>query len=375
MAAIMVGLVLAILEVGARIVGPVAPVLRQAERGSLLVGHPTRLWTMATGVNRNAGATATVATSGIREPAPTGDRSSSERAIVVGDSTFFGHGVGDRDTLSAQLADRFDEAGIDGDVVNGAMLGYSTEQTRVWMDEVGWDLNPTLLVIGNLWSDNNWDLFRDKDLIRTAKHYHSNPIAQSHLMRLLAGGIDRLRGGRGATLITWTQRSEWPNERVRRVDVQRYAENLDALVREAARRDVGVAFIAPVNRDMLRDKRPGERFSWDIYFSAMRAVASHHGLPVIDASVPTKAVINAARESGTTQPLKAAFLDKMHPTAATNRAASQWVYDSLTGAGWPSNRLMGRLDGAFRTTEFEADPWGNQSSDASEHASPHMRLY
>ncbi|MEC9389039.1 MAG: hypothetical protein VX944_03125 [Myxococcota bacterium] len=375
MAAVMAALVLAILEVGARIVGPVAPVLRQAERGSLLVGHPTRLWTMAIGTNRNAGPTATIAASGIREPAPAGARQGGERVVIVGDSTFFGHGVADEDTLAAQLAQRFTEAGIEGDVINGAMLGYSTEQTRVWLDEAGWDLDPTLLIVGNLWSDNNWDLFRDKDLIRTAKHYHANPMARSHLMRLLAGGLDRLAGGTGATLITWTQESAWPEERVRRVDVQRYAANLDAMVRSAAERGTGVAFIAPVNRDMLREKRVGERFSWDIYFTVMRAVAAHHGLPVIDAATPTASVVNAARESGSARPLDAAFLDKMHPTAATNRATSAWVVENLTTAGWPSDRLVGRAGTAFKADDVPADSWGNQTKDASEHASPHMRLY
>ena len=295
--------------------------------------------------------------------------------MIVGDSTFFGHGVADEDTLAAQLAQRFTEAGIEGDVINGAMLGYSTEQTRVWLDEAGWDLDPTLLIVGNLWSDNNWDLFRDKDLIRTAKHYHANPMARSHLMRLLAGGLDRLAGGTGATLITWTRESAWPEERVRRVDVQRYAANLDAMVRSAAERGTGVAFIAPVNRDMLREKRVGERFSWDIYFTVMRAVAAHHGLPVIDAATPTASVVNAARESGSARPLDAAFLDKMHPTAATNRATSAWVVENLTTAGWPSDRLVGRAGTAFKADDVPADSWGNQTKDASEHASPHMRLY
>jgi hypothetical protein len=176
-------------------------------------------------------------------------------------------------------------------------------------------------------------------------------------------------------LITWTQESAWPEERVRRVDVQRYAANLDAMVRSAAERGTGVAFIAPVNRDMLREKRVGERFSWDIYFTVMRAVAAHHGLPVIDAATPTASVVNAARESGSARPLDAAFLDKMHPTAATNRATSAWVVENLTTAGWPSDRLVGRAGTAFKADDVPADSWGNQTKDASEHASPHMRLY
>jgi len=375
MAVVMVALVLALCEVGARIAGPQSPVLKGHEGGSLLTGHPTRLWTMAPGVQRNAGATATVGALGLRGDVPQGVRGEEERVMVVGDSTFFGHGVKDDETLSVQLGQRLTAAGVDAAVINGAMLGYSTEQTRVWLDEEGWSLEPTLLLVGNLWSDNNWDLFRDKDLVRTAAHYRLSPWARSHFVRLVAGAIDRMRGGTGARLITWTQRSEWPAERVRRVDIERYAQNLDHFVRSAAARGTGVAFIAPVNRDMLRKRRPGERFSWGVYFEAMRAVAAHHGVPVIDAAPAMEALVHGAEQAGSVDPMAAAFIDKMHPTAEANRRVSGLVWDALREAGWPQTRLVGRAETAVSTESLPTDSWGRQPGNASEHASPHMRLF
>ena len=50
-----------VLEVVARQVGPQIPILRDTDKeAEIMVGHPTRLWTMSEGVRRNAGATATI---------------------------------------------------------------------------------------------------------------------------------------------------------------------------------------------------------------------------------------------------------------------------------------------------------------------------
>ena len=52
------------------------------------------------------------------------------------------------------------------------------------MNEIGWDLKPVFLVVGNLWSDNNFDHFQDAEwmselnqpknaLIRNLRYSHA----------------------------------------------------------------------------------------------------------------------------------------------------------------------------------------------------------
>ena len=107
----------------------------------------------------------------------------------------------------------------------------------------------------------------------------------------------------------------------------------------------------------------------------MRTVADHHGLPVIDTSIPIEALVNQARDAGKPRPFDTAFIDKMHPTALANRSTSQWVFNELSDAGWPEARLLGRADSEVNLDEVKADFWGKQSSEASQHTSPHMHLF
>lgn len=338
-ASTLVLLVVALVAEGvARLVAPEAPTWRGADTGAVvMVGHPTRLWGMGPGVRQNAGTIATIAPIGLRAPLPDGPRPAGrERVLVLGDSTYFGHGVADDATLEAHLQARLRGDGLDVEVLNGGVPGYSTEQTRLLLDEVGWGLEPTLLVLGNVWSDNNFDHFRDADLLRTSAAFARNPLARSAFFQLLAGAVDRLRGGEGAHLVTWTRRSAFPAEGVRRVPLRRYAENLDAMVRAAAARGVGVALLTPANVGMVEGTAPRPT-SWDPYFEAQAAVARHHGVPRIEA-LPALAAAAATGGAG------ALFIDDMHPSAAGHARIAEALADTLHAAGWPDARLLGHAE-------------------------------
>ena len=179
LASLVVLLVVAVgAEMAARAMGPVIPAWQpQTGVGVIMTGHPTRLWGMAPGVRQNFKVSATINELGLRGPVP-GPRT-GERILLVGDSSFFGHGIADDATIAVVLEKDLRERGIDVDVVNAAIPGYSTEQTLLLLEEVGWGFDPTLLLSGNLWSDNNADGFRDADLLRTAAAFHGNPLAES----------------------------------------------------------------------------------------------------------------------------------------------------------------------------------------------------
>jgi hypothetical protein len=318
----------------------------EARDGVIMVGHPTRLWGMAPGLRDNAGAKATISESGLREPLPDGPRSpGTERVMVLGDSTFFGHGVEDDETLPMQLAASLRDQGTVVEPINGAIPGYSTEQSLLLMEEQGWDLDPTLLVIGNLWSDNNVDGFRDADLLRTASVYNQSVLGRSSFYKLLVAWIDGMRPDSQARMVSWTTTSEWPEAGSRRVPLDQYVRNLDRIVRDARDRGVGAAFIAPANDGLVSQRFRGTA-GWDPYFDAQAKVAAWHGLPVI----PILGAFQAATRDGDSD----LFLDEMHPTALGHRVLGEAVAQGLITSGWPEDRLLGRaepFDGQGISTE------------------------
>ena len=80
--------------------------------------------------------------------------------MVLGDSAY---GLDDDGTLHHHLETALKTEGLDIDVLCGATPGYSILQSIDFMNEIGWNLKPRVLVIGNLWSDNNFDHFQDAE--------------------------------------------------------------------------------------------------------------------------------------------------------------------------------------------------------------------
>jgi lysophospholipase L1-like esterase len=344
----------------------------------IMVAHPTRLWGMVSGNKNNAGARATINALGLRGTLPVpGDPPDQARVLILGDSTFFGHGVEDDETLSVRLQERLRSAGVGARVLNGAVPGYSTEQARLLLDEIGWDLEPTLLVVGCLWSDNNWDLFRDRDLLRTQGQFNNNPLAHSHYYPLLAGWIDRLRGGDGARIVTWTRNSEWPTVGVRRVSLLRYAENLDAMARAASRRGIGMVLMRPVNVEVVEDLKLDGGFSWDPYVKLQEQMAAFHGIPIVslqpsfgEAFARLKADPLTADTARTSL-----FLDRMHPTPFGQDLIAQTLADALMTAGWPDDLLLGRTEGHFPFEDMRSDAWFQPKGEVGKQLSPFQGLF
>ena len=325
-------------EVLSRAVAPQVPTWHGNDNGGvIMVGHPTRLWSIGPGVRRNATTTATIEDLGLRSPVPTGPRPSGrQRILVLGDSTFFGHGVEDDATMEAQLQDLLRDAGKDVEVINGGIPGYSTEQTRMLLDDVGWSLDPTLLVLGNIWSDNNFDLFSDADLLRTRAAFATNPLARSAFFQILAGAVDRARGGPGAHLVTWTHQSTRPDHGQRRVPVQRYAANLDAMIRAAAARKVGAVLLVPTNAHLVAHPDDPDPV-WRPYHEAQRAVAAHHGLPLVQ-------TLPRMLEAAKTVPAQSLFVDDMHPSRTGHAVFAASLAAALDAADWPAQALLGKAE-------------------------------
>ncbi len=299
-------------ELGARAIAPKLPEWKGFDgRSVILTGHPTRLWGLSPGERKNVTTTATINESGYRGKEAT-DPKTARRVLVLGDSSFFGHGVSDDQTLGAVLEQELDRV----EVLNLGVPGYSSEQIRTQMEEVGWALEPDLLVLGSFWSDSNWDAFRDQDLLRSQGLARWNPLVWSALFRLTATTVASQWPGEGTRIVSWSERDGWPEEGVRRVPVRRYAENLDAM----ASRDVPVLFVTPCPR--LEILEPDSPRDWAPYAEAQAAIAEHHGMPRLELCPILAGDVEAL------------FMDEVHPTTAGHEIIGQALAQLLRDS-WP----------------------------------------
>ena len=301
-------------------------------RGIVLRSHPTRIWTLGEapeepGRPLNYRLTA----EGNRRPAvlaPAG----TPLVLTTGDSSIFGDGLRDGQTFHDVLQASLSARGVPARVETLAVPGHSTLQTRAALDEVGWSMAPTLLVVGNLWSDSNLDAFRDADLLAAvggATGRAEGILVKSMFFRQLRRGLNQATGKPSSRKIAWPTPGAVG---VRRVPIADYVANLEAIFDEAGRRGVGVVVLALANAPMVRDGLTSSQ-EWSPYVEAQAAVAAAHGVPRVDALV-------VYRQSG--QGVRALFQDELHPSAAATRMLGEAAAGAILEAGWPAHAPMPR---------------------------------
>jgi len=270
--------------------------------------HPTRGWSMSPGTVESAGVSVEIDAAGLRACPP----AASPLLLTLGDSSIFGHGLADSDTLHGQLG-----AATGGAfrACTAAVPGYSSLQTRVFLDEQGWAMGPAVLVIGNQWSDNQFDYFPDATLLGALGGPSGGVEAvliESALYRFLAGVL-----GRPTTYsVYWKSRDSWGG--VRRVPLDQYADNLRWMLGEARSRGVGVVFLTLANRRTLQHESVHE--PWTPYVAYRAALAQAAGVPIVDATP----ILRASGEA-----VDALFMDEMHPTALANRLVAAELAGAL----------------------------------------------
>jgi hypothetical protein len=321
---------------------------------SVMQGHPYLIYEYVPGQHPDGGVVLNINSLGLRGPEiaipkPAGVR----RFITTGDSSVFGFGVEDDEVFSSVAGELLGES---VEPVIGATPGYSSFQSLNLLRLRGLSTEPDLIVIGNLWSDNNFDAFVDKDTIATLTGYEGSTIgavkrsfSKSAIYRVadwklrVRPQIEKVR------VVDWQQSSEDRGQiGLRRVSINDYAQNLDHLVAIAKERGADVVFLLLSNNEDVGPQGDARAMkAWTPYRDVMRATAERHGAPVID--VP--ALFTASGLSR--QDL---FLDKMHPTAKGHAIIGQALADLLLEGGWPEgNPLWSDGTGADRP-EYE-DPF------------------
>jgi hypothetical protein len=323
-------LVLAALEGLLRFVSDEAPLPRLSEmhQGTAMEGHPTRMWALRHDMETQFGAATRVRADGLREVVLTG---ADLRILTLGDSSIFGHALENDDTLHHALGQSLARRDVAVDVHCGGVPGYSTEQSLVLLEEVGWALEPDLLVIGNLWSDNNYDHFVDAewmDLLDAPLLKADRFFNRSHTWRWLRGHVaGQSASSEDFSPVGWIRDPYETGHR--RVPLSDYANNLDRMLLEASERGVGAVVFQPANPMRLRNA--AYEANWLAYFDIQRGIAERRNVPVVDGAQVLNALSLGAAD---------AFLDDLHPTGAANRAYAEALATTLSERGWPEASLV-----------------------------------
>lgn len=332
---------------------------------SVLVGNPYLIYEYPPGEHFERGVKVTINSLGLRGPEPEIPKPAGvRRLITTGDSSVFGFGVQDEEVFSSVAAR---ELGDDVEPIVAAVPGYSSYQSLNLLRMRALRTDPDLFVIGNIWSDNNFDAFVDRDTIATLSGYEQSVkgamkriLTKSAVYRVADWKLrvrDRMRS---VERIGWQTSSQDRGQiGLRRVAIQDYADNLEHLANIADSRGADAVFLLLANNE---DLGPGgtagaNMKAWTPYREVMRDTATRHGAPVLD--VPA-----LFRETGLSK--EDLFLDQMHPTARGHQIIGEALAALLDEEGWTAGqRMMG--DGPGGSVPEYVDPFlkGQASHDPS----------
>ena len=258
-------------EVGVRVAGvsDCEAIVPSATGWEQMVGDPRYLWKLEPDrLFESPAGNTQINSVGLRtELLPTTPKGTNEkRVLVTGDSSVYGWGQPDGKTYAEQLQTELNRAfsGVDFSVINLGVPGYSTEQTLLLLEDIGWSYQPDLVVVHNIFSDCNIDAFQDEAALALAnpdgsfgrKLLHSSRLYCSVYMpwanfqstlnqetnRVLMPGIPT-----GANAATALEKIDTVID-LSRVPLQDYLSNLDTIQKSASELGAGM-IVAPLAQE------------------------------------------------------------------------------------------------------------------------------
>lgn len=292
---------------------------QKLHHGIPMVADESLGWKLPRGVEVKVldGLTVRFNTMGLRGPEVLPRKPQEDRILTTGDSSVFGHGVAEKEvfsTVAARLLTR--SWGRPVSAVNGATPGHASWQALRMLDKDGSKLQPTWVVIANIWSD----IFR--------RHAFDAPQARLPRQRKRFGFMASYRV-LGHYLNPWLRplKVRWigsrqdiataPGGKGARVPLRPYIKNLRDMAKvtlDLGARPVFLILPAPMDFDELP---PPELLQE--YRHAMRMVAREFKAPLVDGPA-------YFRQKGAGI---AWFFDQVHPSHKGHELLGQALADTL----------------------------------------------
>ncbi len=311
--------VLGVLELAAHLL-PFPP----SVKGIPLKPHPTRIWTLD---ESGEPLGFRVGPGGFRASAVEGP-DGAPLVLTLGDSSVFGDGIPDGSTIHDVLAAELGRAGHPTRARTLAVPGYSTFQSRIVLDEAGWAMDPALLVVGNLWSDSKIEVLRDVDVAASLKEPAARvewTLGRSALFRKARAWINVVLGRPPHRIVAWPDGHNG-TVGIRRVPLEQYAANLEAILDGARERGVGVIVLTLTDRDSvyigINPHDPARP-----YIRVQQEVARRRGVPVLE-----------VREMFAAHANEELLKDHIHPSEQGSRLIGASIAEFLLAEGWPEVR-------------------------------------
>jgi len=299
----------------------------QITGGYGLPPHPTRIWGLPPGgVIVEEGEPVQINKDGLRAVPDTGAK---YRILTLGDSNIYGHQLRNENTLHFQLKEALARRGIEADVFCGGIPGYSSAQSLRLLNEVGWSLDPDLIIMANLLSDAIKENFTDKQLFAAlddpAVRAERGLLQDSQAWKWVRGQIREER--RLDRRIRWLME---PNLfKAPRVEMRQYRKNLHSMLSRARRYGVGAIVFRLATREQLTRGIPQANY---IYMQELESRL--WGVPLVDGIFALEASGRGPDEL---------FMDTVHVWGIGNALYAEAIAEELVKNGWPDNRLVPSL--------------------------------
>lgn len=265
------------------------------------------LWRLTPGyvIRSGDGSSTTIGPLGLRDTLTVRPKLPNEvRILTTGDSSVYGWGVPDgrtyQELLERRLNQRFPGSRIE--VVNLGVPGYSTVQTLRLLEDVGWALEPDLVVVSNIFSDCNIDVFQDETALALVRPPTVGLTATLHRSRtycaawnVYANRYASSNQERNRVLMPGIPRdTSWLETVDRVVDQSRvplddYLRNIDAIEVAAAAHGARVV-LAPLAQEWdvgrwtvrgMPKPSEGTTLQWTPYRAALAAYAEARSVPFL----------------------------------------------------------------------------------------------
>lgn len=310
--------------------------------------HVRALWALRPGARIQEGAAdeETVNVAGFRGPERSLEKPAGVlRVVTLGDSSTFGFGVRYPETWSALLEARLRERGVEAEVLDGGVIGYTARQGLERYRELMRDYDPDVVIaafgaVNEHFSNQSGSdaeriarsLDRDGSLARLAATLRAN-LRVLHLADWI---VEESRGGRKALVESWyaqnqqkidamkdAGRVEWQG--VRRVSLDEYDAALEDLAREVAADGARLVLVAMPRRPAFEESHPilGE------YSARTRDCAARLGAPLYDAHAAFRDRTHWEEEGANL------FLpdDAVHPSPLGHAKIASALADLVAGLG------------------------------------------